>query len=295
MTDFPLIFTHYGYSNYLKLTLSSARKYNPEMPMVLIGDKFNSQLAIDHGWSHVLYDDIFSQKRDEFNKFYRRVEGAEHYGVRNGRDWVKFVMERFFCINSYLVQNGYEKYWHFDSDTMIVANLDRYSNSEKIKELDCSTLCWNKCPSGLVRTDFISGFCDYMIGIFKDTEYLNKVQREINPKHAFTEMWAFVNYKNSSSNLKTHRLSQLFLDENISFDDCICTADGFDFVYSESLKKKIKNYYSDGGSIYCNNDVGLPIKFCTVNCSWVDDRVFDWVFQCDVNKNNRLVDFLDQS
>ena len=45
MTDRPLIFIHYGDSGYLPYTLESARLFNPDKRIVLLGDQANAHYA----------------------------------------------------------------------------------------------------------------------------------------------------------------------------------------------------------------------------------------------------------
>ena len=52
----PIIFCHYGNSDYLKFSLKSARFFNPNADIILLGDSSNKTLAIDENIRHEFLD-----------------------------------------------------------------------------------------------------------------------------------------------------------------------------------------------------------------------------------------------
>jgi len=49
----PLIYTHFGVSQYLPLTLNAASITNPDRPKYLLGDDSNREVASRSGWAHI--------------------------------------------------------------------------------------------------------------------------------------------------------------------------------------------------------------------------------------------------
>jgi hypothetical protein len=138
-----LIFTHYGNSFYLPFTLSQASASNPNAHRILIGDSTNSTVAIEYGWDHIDLTELRSAKRDAFNAAFYWVQGSHHNPVRGGKDWLRYVSERFFVIENFCHTQKIEHFWHFDSDTMILHDLACYEHDILEKRIDCTTLCNN--------------------------------------------------------------------------------------------------------------------------------------------------------
>jgi hypothetical protein len=273
-----LIFTHYGNADYLAYTLRQGTRSNPEMRRILIGDEKNRATAIAAGWEHYLLRDLTSKKRDEFNARFRWVQGPKHQPIKGGQDWLRFVFERFYCVATFLSTTGASHFWHFDSDTMILHPLRRYTDEILRQAVACTTLCNDYCPSGLITSPFLDGYCDSMIRFFQDENYLDAKQSIYDsqrPGDAFTEMPAFCDYR-TLTGFKTFHLSSAFSSEGVWFDDCICQSDTFVTLPKMGDRRSIKALRSRTGAIVCDRQ-GKEMEFATVNCSWVPIDVFRWI------------------
>src|SRR5262245_25312256 len=124
----PIIFTHYGITDYLAYTLRQATRTNPDKPRILVGDSANHQIALANGWMHTDINSLGSTKRDMFNARFRWVQGKHHVPVKGGKDWLRYVFERFFVIEEFLNRNNVKSFWHFDSDTMILMPLTSFED-----------------------------------------------------------------------------------------------------------------------------------------------------------------------
>ena len=276
----PLVFTHYGNPDYLAFTLAQAKASNPERRCILLGDDLNQEVARSAGWEHVEYRELCSSKRDAFNARFVWIQGTSHNPVKGGEDWLRFVSERFFCIETFLISEKINSFWHFDSDTMILHDLSKYEQVLAESGLDAFTLCNNACPSGYIRTRLISAFCSSMVEDYEDKNFVRTSQmkfRSLAPSHAFTEMMAFCRFREKAS-LRTAQLSSFFSGQGVWFDDCICQDHGFQLVNAPKLGKQIKNLYRiDGGAVCCQKMDGTVHEFATVNCSWVGIDVYAWL------------------
>jgi hypothetical protein len=273
-----IIFTHYGDTDYLRYTLRQVTKTNREMRRVLIGDEHNRKTTISSGWEHYLLDDFPSEKRDLFNARFRWIQGPLHNPIKGRRDWLRFVFERFFCVETFLLTAGYSHFWHFDSDTMILHRLDEYASDIEELGVECTTLCNDICPSGLIKSSFLSSYNDWMIDSFRDPEELRLRQKEYDeerPAEAYTEMPAFCEFR-SKSGRKTVHLATAFQARRVRFDDYVCQEHSFDTFQSDITKQTFKALRSDFGRVVCTHN-GDEIEFATINCSWAPIAVYEWI------------------
>ena len=275
----PLIFCHYGLAQYLEITLSHARKSNPLKQCILIGDEKNRQVAEAAGWDHIDLRDLNSQKRDEFNARFFWVQGPLHNPVKGGRDWLRFVSERFYALEVLLDSCGHVACWFFDSDTLILDNLDQYEAEFLAKKIDSTTQCNGSCPSGLMTSRFVNMYCDSMIEDYKDIPFLQKQQLEFDAcskSYAFTEMRAFERMT-TKYQLRTDRLSWLYSPRGVWFDDCICQEHGLRMALNINLLKRIKDVHVFRGSLYCTHHDSTSYRMATINCSWIDVSTIQWL------------------
>jgi hypothetical protein len=273
-----VLFTHYGDSEYLSYTLRQATRSNPRMRRVLVGDEKNRETASRAGWEHVMFRHLVSAKRDQFNARFRWVQGPKHQPVKGGQDWLRFVFERFYCLETFVLESGAKHFWHFDSDTMIVHDLERYTGQILSMDVECTTLCHDYCPSGLITTSFLKSYCDGIIRIFGDEDFLAEKQRlydNVNSAEAYTEMPAFCDHR-ISAHSKTVHLASAFAADGVWFDDCICHGDSFDTVSPSEMRRKLKALRAIDAKIVCRKE-GVDYEFATINCSWVPLRVFEWI------------------
>ncbi|AWG21452.1 hypothetical protein FFWV33_07850 [Flavobacterium faecale] len=271
-----ILFCHYGYSEYLIYTLKQVKLTNPDCRIILLGDKDNRKIAIKANVEHFFFKDY--EKSDElleFEKIYHHVAGVKH----NKEFWTKFVFKRWFYIHNFIKENSIDSFWHFDSDNMILANLE--FQECKFKEFDCTEQCSGICLNGYVSSfNIVDGYVKKINYLFGDKDYLNKQRIDFvsNPDFAFTEMRAYIAFKEQEG-IKSIRLNKII--DNESFDDCICHAQGYD-VYDRQLGGRLlkKIYVDNFGNFYCFHIKSSNyIKMNSLNLSWVPTRLFKLVFQ----------------
>jgi hypothetical protein len=274
----PVIFTHYGYTDYLDYTLSVCSAFNPQKKKIFIGDEQNYEVATRYGWHHFMLEEIRSDLRNQFNSWFRWVQGKNHTPIKGGKDWLRFVFERWFCIEELLRRLDVQRFWHFDSDTMIVKSLDEFEDEIEKLGVSCTTQCNDNCLNGWCNSEVIPFFCRDIISSFQDAEFIRSQQYEFenkNPEYAYTEMRAFTRFRDRYS-LKTRHLECLFEDNALWFDDCLAQEDLFDFVFMEKFGIKAKAIYAENGRIYGRRK-GACLEFASLNCSWLPIDVFVWI------------------
>ena len=281
-----ILFTHFGYSSYLECTLAAARKTNPEARLIFLGDEKNRVVAVKNGWEHYLYENYPSELSPQFDALFHHVQGPKHSPIKNGKDWLRYVFERWFYIDGFIKQAKIHRFWHFDSDTMILQNLEPHN--QKLSNIDFTVQCNGICLNGIVTDAIVTEFCQHILDLYADKEFLLLQQTEFNtihPNWAFTEMRAFEDYL-----LKTHRpwVRLLNYDSDFAFDEAIRQAHSFQMGILPN-GDEVKNIYSLKGKIFGIRAQKI-VEFVTLNLSVVPDYVFDWSLAALNGKSSVLIE-----
>lgn len=285
---YSIIFTHYGISNYLFYTLSLARYTNPDARIVLLGDEQNREIALKAGCEHQQLDDFTSEMRNEFDSVFRWVQGPKHNPVKNGKDWLKYVFERWFIIEAFCREQGIKEFWHFDSDVMIAKPLFEYGQILKKDGIDYSKQCNGTCLNGYINYDILPAFLQFMIGLFKDESFLAEQQREfdeMNPNFAFTEMRAFDLFS-KQSHFNGVILESYF--DGVWFDDALAQGDGFETMRVPVCNQSVKKIECGNGEFYAYKN-GKKYVFGVLNCSWLPEAVYAWIVESFQKKSKSSI------
>lgn len=256
------------------------KKTNPSARLVFLGDEKNEGVAKRSGWEHYKFEEFEGTYQAKFNEVFRHINGRKHNNIKNGRDWLKYVFERWMFIDGFCEKNNIKRFWHFDSDTMILEPLSNHS--KKLADYDFTVQCNGTCLNGIVNANVVKDFCKFICEIFEDNEYMQTQQNEfntINPDYAFTEMRAFDEYKKKTLKKWMHLL---YYSDNEVFDDALCQDHGFE-VIQLPIGKTVKKIKSKNQTIYGTRD-NEEIKFITLNLSWLPDCFFEWTLEAIDNK-----------
>lgn len=271
-----ILFCHYGNSPYLIYTLKQVKLTNPESRIILLGDEENKKLARKVNIEHYYFKDF--DNSDEILKFeevYQHVAGIKH----KKENWTKFVFKRWFYIHNFIKKNNIDSFWHFDSDNMILSNLEQQVH--KFKDYDCTEQCSGICMNGYISSfKVVDGYVKKINDLFIDEDYLNEQKIDFirNPEFAFTEMRAYLAYKKQEK-IKSIRLNKIIDEE--SFDDCICFKQGYEIYDAPLGGRYLKKIYKDNyGNFYCFHiDSSKYIKMNSLNLSWVPISLFKLVLK----------------
>lgn len=271
-----ILFCHYGNSPYLIYTLKQVKLTNPECRIILLGDQENKNTAKIANVEHYYFKDYDNSAEIlKFEAVFKHIAGIKH----KKEFWTKFVFKRWFYIHNFIRKNNIDSFWHFDSDNMILSNLE--DQEYKFKDFDCTEQCNGICMNGYISSfDVVDGYVNKINDLFVDEEYLNEQKIDFinNPDYAFTEMRAYKAYKEQEK-IKSIRLNKIIDKE--SFDDCICQEHGYD-VYTVPLGGRyLKKIYTDNhGTFYCYHlNSTTYIKMNSLNLSWVPTSLFKLVFK----------------
>jgi len=276
----PIIFIHYGNSEYLNYTLRCAVKFNKDKKIYLLGDLENKHYE-SIGIHHVEFKNLhFGEEIEKFEESFKLVKGTLHeFNKYKGTDfWLKFVFIRWFYINNFLKENSISSFWTFDSDTLIITELVQYE--KQLEKFDCTEQCGGICFNGFVRNaKIVDGYINHINELFNDEEYLTEQQNEfeINKNYAFTEMRAYESYRNKSE-INTVKLSRVSDDE--MFDDCLCYDEGMETITlksGQSFKKLFRDKKSKLLFVYSKSEERY-IKMNTLNLSWLALYVIEEIY-----------------
>ena len=234
----------------------------------------NKDMVTRCGWEHHLFGGPPSPKRAHFNEVYKLIAGDQALTHKLGVNWVRFVVERWLFIEEFVDFFGIEKFWHFDSDTMIIQSLGQYE--ESFGDIDFTVQCEGNCLNGFITAPAMREVTSEFCRAFEDEELLElmrkRFSREIERSHALTEMELFCLYRK-----KTERknVDLRFSVPDRVFDDFLVREHGFEMmeIYPG---KYIKKLYNHENKIYGNYQGNL-IEFVILNLSWVPDELFKWV------------------
>jgi len=270
MKNTPIIFCHYGNSNYLKYVFECVRISNPKKEIILLGDKSNKKVAQSCGVSHFNLSDFDSSPDIEiFDKFYQLIETKGFDSVKHGEDWNKFVFRKWFILNNFLIQNKIEKFWHFDSDNMIFSDLLPFESL--YSELDCTEQCEGNCMKGLFNNqEIIARYVKKINEVFmckKTMEQKSKEMANLEGNACFNEMSVYGIFK------KDEKFSAIRLNEirdGASFDDLICRSHGLKMEklpHGEDVKVV---FFNPDGRFFCQEEESKkPVMMHALNLSWV--------------------------
>ncbi|WAS05662.1 hypothetical protein LQF76_01865 [Gloeomargaritales cyanobacterium VI4D9] len=280
----PIIFCHFSPSRYLNYVFPAVKLTNPDKEIFLLGDESNRPIALKYGLEHRYFTEFdYGEKLALFNQFYQLIEGRNHHGIRGETDWVNFIFKRWFYVYNFTTASGYEKFWHFDSDTMILTELSQHEY--KFKNYDSTEQCNGMCINGFINNlNVVSSYLDKINNLFQDQEYLSGLRKlfdEVYPEYAFTEMSAYLEFKKESV-VNSIRLNTVINDS--TFDDCMC--------YKHELEterlfvgREVKKIYTDGsGNFYgYHEELKKPVVINSLNLSWLPIEFFEIVLT-ELNK-----------
>lgn len=278
--DVPLLFCHYGNKRYLRYVLACARLSNPDKPIVLLGDDTNRRTARRAGVRHEPFEAFAGgELLETFHRVYRRVREPADGPMRGGRDWQKFVFQRWFHVQQFVRAEGIGPFWHFDSDNMLLVALREHE--ARFEGVDGTEQCSGRCLNGYVRgPEVLEAYLRKTNAIFEDEATSQSIAERIareEPESGYTEMHAFEQWR-SDEHPTTVRLNAEH--DGATFDDCVCHAEQFvTEVLPGGRRVKAVHLHPDGRFFGVTADEGRVLWFHSLNLSWVPHATFDIVLR----------------
>ena len=274
----PIVFIHYGVSDYLRYTLTAARKTNPDKQIVLIGDARNRHFT-EIGIDHFMFDSFLTHPDfKRFNEVYR-INGGEIFRkinlAKGGKDWTRFNFQKWLVLKLWCDQEHKDSVWTFDSDTLIVQDLAPFESH--FSSYDYTVINSNNVIQGLLNNvNALNIYWNLCVDMLADHAYqthLLETEFKQNPSWGFTMMRVFKRLSETSG------YTFIQLREPVNdwyFDQCICQT-----IDEETTNFKLNGYNlkrvytNDTGAVFnYNKKLNKHIQLFAINLSWVPLFVF---------------------
>lgn len=288
----PLIFLHIGDIFYLKYTLKSAVHHNPNTPVILIGDHYNKKyerLGVKHFNFH---DYLDSDDVKEFYKVYKLIGGTRFIEINEskGYDWTKYNFLKWFAIRNFLQKNNYSSCWTFDSDNIILCDLN--SKNYFFEHLDCTARPNFSMIIGKINSiRVLDHYCSHIIELFKDESFLKAQAKDfiITPAYGFTMMRAFMDFYKKHKTVYKIDSYQREHQNTIFLDVLLLNKDNkFELEPELCNHREIKKLYSNSGKLFVRKkDENTFINLNSVDLSWVPEYYFKKIISLSINKRRK--------
>lgn len=199
---------------------------------------------------------------------------------------VCFAFKRRFLVYNFIAESDIDKFWHFDSDNMILDDLSKHEY--KFKKYQCTEQCLAGCLNGLVNSsELVKNYLYKINEVFHRQDYIDSLDFG-NTNHHFNEMTVYQIYRDEA-NIKSIPLSKA-IDEEF-FDDLLCKSQGFvveNLPYGEDLKRV---YVANDGRFFCQRkrDKKL-IRVISINLSWMPIYIYKAILVHYKKKTNKIID-----
>jgi len=274
MNHVPLIYIHFGWKAYLSYTFDIARKFNPDLPIILLGDS-NNKPRVGPTIKHVNFSRYDNKVELQlFNSQFVLIRGGKRYTeytkeALRAREFERFCFARWFYLYYYLMEYKHESCWYFDSDTWILTDLQR--QLPKYQHLDCTEQSNGTNCKGYITREFLAKYILDVNRMFSDESFLSKVQSELvsYPSWSFCDMRAYSAFK-MKTELNTVPLFKVINQE--TFDDALMQERDCEMEFVPQLQKNIKKLYYINNNLFIRNsgDQSL-VKLNCINLSWLPD------------------------
>lgn len=188
----PIIFIHYGDSDYLKYSLMQAKKSNPQSDVMLIGYRINERYDLARHENITDYD----ESAKDFAKYYVHLSP-------NGYDYELFCFQRWFILRDFLKKNKIRKCFYIDSDVLLFENVSKM----EFEHAYCSSGGHSSMntPAGL------ENFCAFIKEHYREpsfVEYMKNLFHQSGNRRNIGDMFFFRLYAQQFPD-RVHNLSEI--------------------------------------------------------------------------------------
>lgn len=271
----PIVFIHYGAADYLGRSLRCAVRSNPDKQVFLLGDSNNRFLGGD-GVLFVDCGDLASEAATKFDTVFTPIEGSRHKFNKSGgtKKWLTFVFRRWFVIAEFLRRQNIDRFWTFDSDTLVLGPLG--PREKHFASYEATSQCRDCCLNGWIGSrHLVERYTECMLSLFQDEYYLATQRARIRKQAglAFNEMDAFCEFRRRENVRTCHAAEPL---EGEFFDDALAYDANFEVSpYKVAGRIQVKRLWSSpDGAIYARHlETNCFVRMITCNLSWLPDYI----------------------
>lgn len=272
----PIIFIHFGYNNYLATTIASALMTNPQKRVILIGDQSNKIFEI-LGAEHYKFNDLNSG--EEIEEFERIWKFVPTWDVQYQPEFFKFVFKKWYFLSRFTDMNRIDRFWHFDSDTMIMDNLEPLE--ETLSQYDCTEQVSGRCMGGLISNHkAVQAYVASMNRDLRSGAHLDNLNAG-----AYNEMDAYIRFRDANPWLRSFNISEVHNGQMYEPHALGLPAPGDD-LETENGQKKF-SIGADGNVYRKRMSSGEYVKLYAINMSWSLIDSYEHMFNQIIRKMSR--------
>ncbi|NAS11524.1 hypothetical protein [Poritiphilus flavus] len=184
----------------MKFAISEARKYNPDLDIILLGDESNK---VYDGVKHYSIDDYFESALDFKENYYEHMSN-------NSYEFELICYQRWFVIDEFLKKHDYPFLCYVDSDILIKKNLLEYL--ETIPEEDYY-LIGHKDPQGEYFNPSLNFYTDRTISDI--TSFIKKSYVDEGILQKLRDKWAYHKENNVPGGICDMTQLKLFFNHEV--------------------------------------------------------------------------------
>ena len=258
----PIILIHRGCPDYLKIVLAQAREYNPDSPLVLLGDSSNAHLIREiPGLEHEPLQ-CDSGDSGRFAKVYQHQSGLDE-------NFERICFQRWILLRDLMRRRNWDRLLHLDSDVLLYSDVaqagKRFDDSAMSLAPwfgDNSRWCGHTCF--INHPDTLDQFVDFMFKLYTTDEGKRlRDKSHIEDGYAISDMTCLGLFRGQTS-LAIADLTQIV--DGAVFDNYITTTQGIYEKGSRLFRKDIKRIFFKNGVPYCRlKDNGESICFLSIH------------------------------
>ena len=278
----PIILIHYGNSSFLPYVVQIAKRFNPSKDIVFLGDDQNAYLSL-LGVKHYPYEEYaHGSELALFDRLYPAIENRRYGKLQ----WANFILRRWFIINQFIKETAISRFWTFDSDNFLLADLEKYE--AKFSSYDCTSQCRGICLNGFVsNSKIVQRYVNKINELLSRKDYAELWQQKYRqkPDLFYTEMEAFDTFVREEG-IRNFHIAKI--ENGAAFEDSITyVQDGME-MYEKRIKGRlVKKLFLRSGEVYCKHLAsGHFIKMNNLNLSWMPKYVFPMLFNEIVSSNS---------
>ncbi len=172
--NIPIVFTHFGKSDYLEIAIQQAKFTNPKSAIYVLGDDAN--LYLSDFCNHQQFS-----KYSECDTIFK--EAYQHFST-NSYEFEYFCFKRWFVLLDFMKANNLDWICAVDSDYMLYGDISAYLSTQLatmqnytagycIPEQQYDSFYWSGSGHvSFISKDFLEDFCAFVIHTYKDDFFL---------------------------------------------------------------------------------------------------------------------------
>lgn len=170
--SYPFIIVHRGDQEYLHLCLRQLRHSNPKTKIILLGDESNKDCEPFIEWHNI---------KDYFTGADKMAQCYIHISP-NSYNYELFCIQRHFIMSEFAHRHNIDSFFHIDSDVLVYSNFSKETDLIRWLEKNEVAACSRMCPNLLwfKNLDIVDELCDYILKRYSDTDFINRMQEDVN-------------------------------------------------------------------------------------------------------------------